>query len=151
MDHAWERRWFGWGRFGRGRVHDSNGIDISVTDGWWINIMADFGLFGFFSNFGLLALSVFRATAALKYAPTVREREYMAALALIVGINIFDLLPNSPISPWTWLLVGALMGRAEALRAVSREETSVSRQASHIRANSALAPEQCIARVPDGR
>jgi hypothetical protein len=122
LDHAWERPWFGWGRFGRGRVYSSDGIDISITDGWWINIMADFGLVGFFANFGLLSLSVFRAAAALKYGPTMREREYLAALALIVAINIFDLLPNSPISPWTWLLVGSLLGRTEALRTMVRQQ-----------------------------
>jgi hypothetical protein len=116
LDHAWQRKWFGWGRFGRGRVYDENGIDISIPDGWWVNIMCDSGLFGFFANFGLLALGVFRAARALKFAPTEREREYLGALALIAAVNIFDLIPNAPISPWTWLLVGALVGRAEALR-----------------------------------
>jgi hypothetical protein len=122
LDHTWERPWFGWGRFGRGRVYNSDGIDISTTDGYWINIMADSGLWGFIAQFGLLALAVLRATTALKFAPTLRERQYLAALALIVAINVFDLLPNSPMSPWTWLLVGSLLGRAEALRAIVRQQ-----------------------------
>ena len=58
---------------------------------------------------------------SFKFAQTTREGGYLAALALIVAINIVDLLPNSSISPWTWLLVGALLGRAEALYAVVRQ------------------------------
>ena len=43
LDRAWQRPWFGWGRFGRGRVYDSDGTDISLTDGYWINVLSDFG------------------------------------------------------------------------------------------------------------
>ena len=121
LDHAWQRPWFGWGRFGRGRVYDSDGVDISTTDGHWINVMADFGLFSFFAQFGLLALVVYRAAGALKLVSTAREKEHLAALTLIVAINIFDLIPNSSISPWTWLLVGALLGQAEALHVAVRK------------------------------
>jgi hypothetical protein len=100
LDHAWQRPWFGWGRFGRNRVYDADtGIDTSITDGAWIITMGVFGLVGFVAEFGLLGLAVFRAATALKFAPTTREGEYLAALALIVAINIVDLLPNSSISP----------------------------------------------------
>ncbi len=124
LEHAWQRPWFGWGRYGRNRVyHGWNGSDSSVTDGYWIITMGTFGLVGFAATFGLLGLAVVRAATALKYAQTIRDKEYLAALALIVAINIVDLLPNSSISPWTWLLVGALFGRAEALHAVSAQRT----------------------------
>jgi hypothetical protein len=145
LDHTWERPWFGWGRFGRGRVYDFDGTDISTTDGWWINVLADSGLFGFFSNFGLLALAVFRAATALKFAPTIREKEYLAAITLILAVNIFDLLPNSPISPWTWLLVGSLLGRAEALRAIAHTGDPGSPQFSKIRADLTLPQKQTVA------
>jgi len=122
LQKAWQRPWFGWGRFGRNRVYNGwMGRDSSITDGTWIITLGVFGLVGFVSEFGLLALAVFRAAMALKFAQTMRESGYQAALALIVAINIVDLLPNSSISPWTWLLVGALLGRAEALRAMARQ------------------------------
>jgi hypothetical protein len=124
LDRAWERPWFGWGRFGRSRVYKGyQGRDSSITDGHWIITLGVFGLVGFVSEFGLLALAVLRAAMALKFAPTMRESGYLAALALIVAINIVDLLPNSSIWPWTWLLVGALLGRAEALYAMARQRT----------------------------
>ena len=122
LDHAWQRPWFGWGRFGRSRVYSGwEGADSSITDGTWIVTLGIFGLVGFVAEFGLLALAVFRAAMALKLVPTPQERVYLAALALILAINIVDLLPNSSISPWTWLLVGALLGRAEVLRASARQ------------------------------
>ena len=108
---------FGWGRFGRNRVYDEeSGRDLSVTDGRWIITMGQFGFIGFLAEFGLLALPIFRAISALKFAETAEEQLFLAALALIVAINIVDLLPNSSLSPWTWLLAGALLGRAEALK-----------------------------------
>jgi hypothetical protein len=122
LQRAWERPWFGWGRFGRNRVyHGYLGRDSSITDGTWIITMGVFGLAGFAAQFGLLALSVFRAATALKFAQKAQESVYLAALGLIVAINVFDLIPNSSISPWTWLLVGALLGRAEALHAMARQ------------------------------
>ena len=33
---AMQRPLFGWGGWGRARVHDEDGKDISVTDGLWI-------------------------------------------------------------------------------------------------------------------
>jgi hypothetical protein len=120
LAHAWERFWFGWGRFGRNRVYDDeSGEDVSVTDGRWIITMGQFGFVGFLGEFGLLALSVIAAASALKYAQSVPDQVYVSALALIVAVNVIDLLPNSSISPWTWLLAGALLGRAEDLRSLS--------------------------------
>lgn len=122
LERAWERKWFGWGRFGRNRVYKGwNGRDSSITDGTWIITMGTFGMVGFVAEFGLLALAVFRAAMALRFAQTTREAVYLGTLALIVSINMIDLLPNSSISPWTWLLVGVLFGRAEALAAVVRQ------------------------------
>ena len=122
LEHAWQRPWFGWGRFGRNRIYNGwEGADSSVTDGEWIITLGTFGIVGFVAEFGLLGLTVFRAAAALKLAQARWDREYLAALTLIVAINMVDLLPNSSISPWTWLLAGALIGRAEELQSLQRQ------------------------------
>jgi hypothetical protein len=118
LSRAWERFLMGWGRFGRSRVYDEDsGRDLSVTDGRWIITMGQFGFVGFLAEFGLLALAAVRAASAVKLAETDEEQVFLAALGLIVAINMVDLLPNASLSPWTWLLAGALLGRAEALRA----------------------------------
>lgn len=117
LEHASRRPLFGWGRFQRNRVFDvEEGKDVSITDGRWVITLGVYGLFGFVAEFGLLALTVFRAASALRFIKPAGDRIYLAALALIVAINMVELLPNSTLSPWTWLLAGALLGRAEALR-----------------------------------
>jgi hypothetical protein len=122
LARASQRLLFGWGRWGRGRVFDQDsGKDISVTDGAWIGTTASFGLFGFFAQFCLLALPVYRARTALKFVKSEHDSIVLAALALIVSVNIVDLLPNASLMPWTWLLAGALLGRAEALVPLSRK------------------------------
>jgi hypothetical protein len=123
LESASQRFIFGWGRWGRSRIYDEYGNDVSITDGRWIIVMGQFGLFGFLAEFGLLVLPVLRAASALKFSEPGRERIFFAALVLIVAINVVELLPNSSLAPWTWLLAGALLGRADALRANARDRT----------------------------
>jgi hypothetical protein len=118
LGRASQRLWFGWGRFGRNLIYNQYGSLASEPDGYWVITMGVFGLIGFLAVFGLLSLSVLRAASALRSAESMRDGVFLAALALIVAINIIDLLPNATLVPWTWLLAGALLGRAEALRAV---------------------------------
>jgi hypothetical protein len=120
LEHATERFFFGWGRFGRNRVHaDDSGRDESVTDGRWIIVMGQFGFLGFLAEFGLLTIPIFRTFLSFRFATTLREQIFLASLSLIVAISVVDLLPNSSLTPWTWLLAGTLLGRSEALRANS--------------------------------
>lgn len=121
LRHAFERPFFGWGRYGRNRVYDAEtGRDNNVTDGEWIISIGQFGFIGFIAQFGLLSLGVFRSASALRYARSNKERIHFAALCLIVAVSILDLLPNSGLAPWTWLLSGSLLGRAEALLSKAR-------------------------------
>ena len=121
LERASQRFWFGWGRFGRSFIYNESGTETSLTDGYWVITMGQFGFIGFLANFGVLALSVFRVAPAVRFAESTRDRIYLAALALIVAIYIVDLIPNAGINPWAWLLAGALLGRAEALCAVGRQ------------------------------
>ena len=76
---------------------------------------------------GCLTIGVFRSAAALRFAESREEQILLAALALIVALNIVDLLPNSGLRPWSWLLAGSLLGRAEALRALARQKSRQAR------------------------
>jgi hypothetical protein len=115
---ALERPWFGWGRYGRNRIYNEYG-DQSVTDGHWIITLGQFGLIGFFAEFGLLTLPIFAAARAFRLVGSRRESVFLTSLTLIVAIGALDQIPNASISPWAWLLSGALLGRAEQLRATS--------------------------------
>jgi len=117
LQRASERIYFGWGRWGRSRIYNEYGQDVVRSDGYWVILLGQFGLFGFLAQFGLLATPIFRLVSSLKFARSAHDRIYLGAIALILGINVFDLLPNAGLRPWTWLLAGALLGRTEALRA----------------------------------
>ncbi|MCP4618199.1 MAG: hypothetical protein GY844_17410 [Bradyrhizobium sp.] len=114
LDHASERFWFGWGRFGRNRIIDlETGKEESISDGLWILTMGQLGYVGFLAQFGLWALIVFRAVGAARRIADPISRNRLAALALILAVYIVDQLPNAPVSPLMWLIAGALLGRAE--------------------------------------
>lgn len=118
LHRASERLVFGWGRYGRNRIHvetwEGLAGDASVTDGRWIITLGQFGLIGFLSEFGLLGVSVFFAARSLRSTESFRIAVLLAGLALLVTANIIELLPNSTLLPWTWLLVGTLLGVSEA-------------------------------------
>jgi hypothetical protein len=126
LQHASDRSWFGWGRFGRNRVYNKDwqgvGVDNSVTDGRWIITLGQFGIVGFLAEFGLLAMPVFRGMRVLKSVQSFQASLYLAAICLILAVNLIDLLPNSALSPWTWLLAGSLLGVSETARADDRSK-----------------------------
>src|SRR5262249_49704263 len=109
---------------GRNRIYSESGKDITLSDGEWIIRTGTFGFVGFLAEFGLLTISVVRALSAVKFAESMHDGIFMLALTLILAINLIDLVPNSSISPWTWLLAGTLLGRAEAVQAVERRRGS---------------------------
>ena len=120
LERASQRFLFGWGRFGRSFIYNDKGQETSVTDGRWIIDMGTFGFIGFLAEFGLLALPVFSAALALRFAELAKDKVFLCALSLILAMSMVDNLPNSSLRPWTWLIAGSLLGRGEALRACAR-------------------------------
>jgi hypothetical protein len=62
------------------------------------------------------AWTVFRAATTLRFVDFERDRIFFAAIALIVATTMIDMLPDSSLTPLTWLFAGALLGRAEDLQ-----------------------------------
>jgi hypothetical protein len=109
LARAAERPILGWGGWGRARIYDPvTGEDLSVTDGRWVIVIGQHGWVGYAAEFGLLALPVLLL---------LRRRgdgvQASAALAMILAVNLLDLLPNATLTPLTWLVSGALLGFAE--------------------------------------
>jgi hypothetical protein len=105
LERAAQRPLFGWGGYGRNRIYDEyTGKDLSITDGTWIIIIGISGWAGYIATFGLLCLPMVGKwwRGAQLSAPGV-------ALSLILAINLLDLLPNSSLTPLTWLLAGTLV------------------------------------------
>jgi hypothetical protein len=104
---AQEKPLFGWGTWGRNRIYDSYGKDISITDGEWIIEFGTFGWLGYLSLFGLFAAAGFRASRAIG-SRTDTGAIVIGGLSLLLAINVIDLLPNSNLTPLTFLLAGSI-------------------------------------------
>jgi hypothetical protein len=116
FDWALERARFGWGGYGRACIFDPfSGKELSTRDGAWIITLGERGYVGFIVAFGFLAIPVFLARRKLGSVPEGADRRLFAALALLVGIHAFDLIPNGRYSYIGHLLAGALYGLASGL------------------------------------
>lgn len=109
MQRAALRPLAGWGTWGRPLIHDpQSGQSTSVTDGAWIISIGSFGWLGYIASFGLLTLPILllaRNARRLGLSPAT------AGLALVLAANLLDLLSNATLTPITWLIGGALLGR----------------------------------------
>ncbi len=136
LDRATDKSLLGWGGWGRNLIHDGEtGELITIPDGRWIIAFGTYGWLGYISEFGLLALPIF-----LLGAETFRRKGediglYAAVLALMVGINMFDLLLNATLTPLTWLMSGAVLGHTEMRRTARLAAEAADRQIGSGRSN----------------
>jgi len=123
LERAAEKPWFGWGGWSRNLLLDSeSGEILTIPDGRWIIAFGTYGWLGYVSEFGLLSLPIL-----LLGVESFRLREGglsrpVAAIALILAINMIDMLLNATLTPITWMLAGAVLGHAELRRAARRAD-----------------------------
>jgi hypothetical protein len=112
LHHAEKRPVFGWGTFGRNRVYDQTGKDISVTDGEWIIQLGAFGYVGHLTFFSMLLFPLFRyLRLRKKMAP--RQQNLCTLLALLVALFVLDLIPNARSDYLSLMYAGTLWTIAE--------------------------------------
>ena len=97
----------GWGQWGRNRIHNDRGEDISTTDGLWIIVLGVNGWIGYIALFGLLTLPIFLMTRTGQRKDLGPET---TGFVLIMAANLLYLVPNSALNPIAWLIAGALTG-----------------------------------------
>ncbi len=120
---ALERPWFGWGGWGRSRVYDDYGNDISVTDGRWIILLGASGIVGLVASFGTLLLPCFLAIGRCGGRLLLsRPAAPIVALIVVVALFTMDCLPNDFADPIYLLCAGAVgsMGQMGAHSVRSR-------------------------------
>jgi hypothetical protein len=100
---------FGWGAWGRGRVYDSEGRDISVTDGLWI---IELGNHGFVGLTAMLSVFMVALVGLIRAVPGEYWRHRLAApaVALCVMVLLYELdcIFNALNNPIYTMGVGAL-------------------------------------------
>jgi len=105
LDRALERPVFGWGGWGRTRILNDQGRDISIVDGIWIVIISRLGWVGYLGFFGLLLAPIFclRRSMRRKEIPL----PILGCTIITVG-NVIDMVPNSTLSPLGLVIIGAI-------------------------------------------
>lgn len=110
-EKALERPVLGWGGWGRNRIYDDEGNDITVTDGFWVITLGKYGVIGLISSFITLLLPVFtllrRHNARALVAP---ELAAASGLAAMLCMYTLDCLPNAMLSPIYVMAAGGLTG-----------------------------------------
>jgi hypothetical protein len=104
---------FGWGSWGRNRVHDEWGRDLSVTDGLWI---IEFGRHGFAGLVSWMIAMILPLTLLIRRftAKRLASAEFGPVLALGVLITLYaiDCLVNAMINPVFMLAGGGVISVA---------------------------------------
>lgn len=112
LERANIRPVFGWGSWGRNRIYSTTtGRDLTILDGYWIGVFGTAGWIGFLAQFGLLAVPVFKILRRYR-GDEANLSPITSGLCLLLAISMVELLPNSTIFPWTWLIAGALWAHA---------------------------------------
>lgn len=129
LARAQERPWFGWGGYGRSFTHDPvTGKALNIADGAWVILMGNYGWVGYLTEFGLTALPLFLLLREALRQGAADLSPWVGAVALILGTNMLDLLPNATHIPFTWLMAGALLGETERLARISAGRAATARQ-----------------------
>lgn len=109
LDRAAEKPLAGWGTWGRNQIYDpETGQVTSITDGAWVIVIGTAGWLGYIGQFGLLTVPILLMALRRK---TQGASPATAGLALVLAVNLIDLIPNATLTPITWLIAGALAGR----------------------------------------
>lgn len=129
LNRATEKPIFGWGSWGRNRIYSpDDGRDLSITDGGWIITMGTWGWVGYLSVYGLLCYGC----ARLLWRPKVLRAISMASatMCIMLTVNLLDSIPNASVTPFTWLLAGAVFTAALAQNKNTNRGTDISQRPS---------------------
>jgi len=111
VEKALEQPVFGWGGWGRSRVYDEEGKDVSITDGLWVIVLGKRGYFGLLSITLVLILPMFlfllkcppRLWGKPEYAPT-------AVISFIPLLFMIDCLLNGMVNQVYVIFAGGASG-----------------------------------------
>ncbi|TCD48548.1 hypothetical protein [Chlorobium sp. N1] len=110
IKRALEGSFFGWGGYGRARVHNEDEQDTSVTDGMWIITLGNQGIYGLIwmtLGIQLPALLFLRRVKAERWASP--EYAAPAAMSVFIAITMVDNLLNAMVNPIYMVFTGGIL------------------------------------------
>ena len=123
LARAQEKPLFGWGGYGRNLILDPvTGRALTIADGAWIIVLGIYGWLGYVAEYGLLSLPLLLLAREALVQRSAAFSPYVAGIALLLAVNMVDMLPNATLIPLTWMMAGALLGHVEAMARARRGE-----------------------------
>ena len=111
INRAMNGTFFGWGGYGRSRVHNDEGKDETTTDGLWI---IAFGTNGFFGLAMLIITIQMPVIILMKRTDPgewgSRRLAAPAAMAIFIGLTMIDNLLNAMVNPIYMIFSGGVLG-----------------------------------------
>ena len=120
LERAERKPMLGWGSFGRNLIYGGDGRLLTIPDGRWVIVFGTYGWVGYLAEFGLLSFPLFLLLMRIRGVPTAALPPWLGGMALILAINMIDMLPNATLTPLTWLMSGAMLGYAQSVRVQQR-------------------------------
>jgi len=102
IEHAYEKIIIGWGSWARNR------LDGSVSDGYWLIILGQYGAIYFFSLFFLFVYPIF--SGKLNAMQQQDKFVFIGFSLIIAGVSFDQLLNSSLQHSWLWFIAGAIAG-----------------------------------------
>lgn len=110
LARASEKPLLGWGSWGRDLLHDpATGDLVSIVDGIWVGVIGSFGWIGYIGRFGLLTAPILFFALRRR---AVGDSFLPFGLIITLSATLIDLLPNSALVNYVWLMAGAVAGHA---------------------------------------
>lgn len=142
VEKALEQPLFGWGGWGRNRVYDEEGKDISITDGFWVILLGVNGWAGLGSWLALVAMPFVSILARWRSgAARVCDGPVLWAMVAVV-LHSVDSIANAMLNPSYYVLMGALVAVGRSRGYVESSPGALADAAAHVRAPSRRAPLQ---------
>jgi hypothetical protein len=111
IEKALEKKTFGWGGWGRSRIYDEEGEDITITDGLWIIVFGKNGMLGLAA---LMSSILFPMVILMKqYNPMELFHPKVipaTLLSVLLSLYMVDCLLNAMVNPIFMVAAGGITG-----------------------------------------
>jgi hypothetical protein len=102
---------FGWGGWGRSRIYDERGKDVTITDSLWIITLGTNGAFGVTALLAVILLPPLLLSRKVPIAWWIHPAAApTACLAVVVVLWMTDNLLNAMFNPVYVVIIGGLAG-----------------------------------------
>jgi hypothetical protein len=109
VERALQMPIFGWGGFGRNRVYDEYGKDLTITDGFWIITLGNFGFVGLCSVYAMfLVVPTLVAFRFYKREWNAHDSGPVIAISVLLILYMIDCLLNAMVIAVFPLCLGAI-------------------------------------------